>query len=113
MNIVILSGKVGTNPEIKQFPTGNIATFTLATFKVYKDASGEWHELTEWHFMVVPDRLVERVRKFVFKGSTVNVVGEIKYKEWKSEDGSRRNRTEIHISQIEYGTKPVSAVCEL
>ncbi len=112
MNIVILSGKVGINPEIIQFENNKVATFTLATSRVYKDVSGEWHELTEWHFIVVPDRLVERVRKFVFKGSTVNVVGEIKYKEWKAEDGSRRNRTEIHISQIEYGTKPVHAVCE-
>jgi single-strand DNA-binding protein len=53
VNKVILLGRVGKDPEVKQFDNGSIANFTIATNDNYKDKSGQKVERTDWHNIAI------------------------------------------------------------
>ena len=59
INKVILIGRLGKDPELKYTASGTpFCRFSMATDDVWNDkASGERQEKTEWHSIVVWDRL--------------------------------------------------------
>jgi hypothetical protein len=60
INKVILIGNLGKDPEVKYTPQGTpVAKLTLATNERFKDKSGEWQDRTEWHNVVLWQRLAE------------------------------------------------------
>ena len=88
MNKVILIGRVGKEPEIKE----SVASFSLAT--VYKKAEGE--KITEWHNIKVFGRLKEIVEKWVRKGNRVCVEGRIQTTKWEE-----KYYTDIMVERLE------------
>ena len=99
MNIVNLVGRVGRDPEIKTFESGNkIAQFSLATSEKWKDkATGEKKEKTQWHQIKVSgDGLVGVVENWVKKGDMLAVTGSIEYREYEK-DGIKRISPEIVV----------------
>lgn len=97
-NVVILRGRVGNDPEVKRFNDGNeIAEFSLATSKTWKDRDGNRKEKTEWHKIKVSNKgLIEIVRKYVNKGSSVCVSGSLEYRKWEK-DGETRTMAEVVV----------------
>ena len=55
LNKVLLIGRLGNDPEIKQMSNGkNVARLSVATSETWKDKnSGERKEKTEWHRVVI------------------------------------------------------------
>ena len=77
MNKVILIGRLGSEPEIKNTKSGDpLTTFSMATSKKYKDKNGEKVDQTEWHNCVAFGRLGEVCAEWLHKGSLIAVVGE-------------------------------------
>lgn len=100
-NKVILVGNAGRDPEIKSLPSGTrIATFSLATNERRKDQDGNWTEHTEWHNLVVWDRLVDVVERFVTKGKQLYIEGRIRTRTYET-DGQKKYFTEIHVRELE------------
>ncbi|CAB4140124.1 Ssb Single-stranded DNA-binding protein [uncultured Caudovirales phage] len=98
MNLAIIIGNVGADPEIKSFQDGGkIANLRIATSERWKDKStGEKKERTEWHSIVVKSEgLVGVVERFVKKGSKLAVKGKIQTRKWQDRDGNDRYSTEI------------------
>ncbi len=97
-NVVILRGRVGNDPEVKRFNDGNeIAEFSLATSKTWKDRDGNRQEKTEWHKVKVSNKgLIEIVRKYVSKGSSLCVTGALEYRKWEK-DGDTRVIAEVVV----------------
>ena len=98
MNLAILIGRVGKDPEIKSFQNGGkVANFSLATSEKWKDKnSGEKKEKTEWHNVsVFSDGLVGVVERFVKKGDQLMVKGKIQTRKWQDQSGNDRYSTEI------------------
>lgn len=98
MNLAILIGRVGKDPEIKSFQNGGkVANFSLATSEKWKDKnSGEKKERTEWHNVAVfSDGLVGVVERFVKKGDQLMVKGKIQTRKWQDQSGNDRYTTEI------------------
>jgi single stranded DNA-binding protein len=83
MNVAFLIGRVGRNPEIREFANGGrVAQFTLATNRYWRDRStGERREKTDWHRIRVrggaSGGLVDRVSQYVEKGMRLQIQGEI------------------------------------
>jgi single-strand DNA-binding protein len=83
MNVAFLIGRVGRNPEIREFANGGrVAQFTLATNRYWRDrATGERREKTDWHRIRVyggaSGGLVDRVSRYVEKGVRLQIQGEI------------------------------------
>ncbi len=100
-NKVILVGHVGRDPEIKSLPSGTrLATFSLATNERRKDQDGNWGEHTEWHNLVVWDRLVDIVERFVTRGKQLYIEGRIRTRTYET-DGQKKYFTEIHVRELE------------
>lgn len=97
-NVVILRGRVGNDPEVKRFNDGNeIAEFSLATSKTWKDGDGNRKEKTEWHKVKVSNKgLIEIVRKYVNKGSSLCITGALEYRKWEK-DGDTRIIAEVVV----------------
>ena len=100
VNKVILVGNVGRDPEIKSLPSGTrLATFSLATTdRRSKDESG--NPRTEWHNLVVWDKLADVVERYVTKGKQLYIEGQIRTRSYEK-DGQKKFFTEIHVQQME------------
>ncbi len=101
LNKVLLIGRLGADPEIKQMVNGkSVARISLATSQTWKDKStGEKKEKTEWHRIVVfNEGLVNVVKQYLKKGAQVYVEGQISTRKWKDEQsGQDKYSTEIII----------------
>ncbi len=97
VNKVILIGNLGKDPEVKFTPNGvPVAKFSLATNERYKDKAGEWQDRTEWHNIVVWQRLAEIVGEYVKKGSKIYIEGRLQTSSWEDkQSGEKKYRTEI------------------
>jgi single-strand DNA-binding protein len=101
LNKVLLIGRLGADPEIKQMVNGkNVARLSLATSQSWKDKnSGEKKEKTEWHRIVVfNEGLVNVVQQYLKKGAQIYVEGQLTTRKWKDEQsGQDKYSTEIVI----------------
>ncbi len=98
INKVILLGNLGKDPEVKKLENNVIAKFPLATHENYKDKSGNWQKLTEWHNIVLWGNQADRAEKILHKGSTIFLEGKLKTRKWTDSNGSDRYTTEIYAS---------------
>ena len=101
LNKVLLIGRIGADPEIKQMVNGkNVARLSLATSQTWKDKNtGEKKEKTEWHRIVVfNEGLVNVVQQYLKKGAQIYVEGQLSTRKWKDEQsGQDKYSTEIII----------------
>ena len=102
VNKVILVGRLGKDPEVRYTTSGVAVTnFSLATSEFYKDRNGERQERTEWHNIVVWDRLAETCAKYLKKGRQVYIEGRLQTREYDDRDGNKRRITEIVATQMQ------------
>ena len=101
LNKVLLIGRLGADPEIKQMVNGkNVARLSVATSQSWKDkTSGEKKEKTEWHRVVVfNEGLINVVQQYLKKGAQVYIEGQLSTRKWKDEkSGIDKYSTEIVI----------------
>jgi len=101
LNKVLLIGRLGADPEIKQMVNGkNVARLSLATSQSWKDKNtGEKKEKTEWHRIVVfNEGLINVVQQYLKKGAQVYIEGQLSTRKWKDEQtGQDKYTTEILI----------------
>ncbi|MCE2963674.1 MAG: single-stranded DNA-binding protein [Chitinophagales bacterium] len=110
VNKVILLGRVGKDPEVKQFDNGSIANFTIATNDNYKDKSGQKVERTDWHNIAIGSPgLVDLVSKYVKKGDLLYVEGKIRTREYEKE-GQKRYLTEVRVDTLQLMPKGQAGV---
>lgn len=98
VNKVILIGNLGKDPEMRYTPSGlAVCNLTLATSESWKDKqSGEAVERTEWHRIVMYQRLAEIAGEYLRKGSKVYVEGRLQTRKWQDKNtGQDRYTTEI------------------
>lgn len=100
MNKVILIGNVGNDPELREIPSGSkVCRLSVATSERYKDKSGEWKDITEWHSVVLWDFLAERASKYLKKGSKVCIEGKNKTSSYEK-DGVTHYRTDVQARDL-------------
>jgi single-strand DNA-binding protein len=97
LNKVHLIGNLGQDPRVELTTKGNkVASISVATSYKYKDAeTGEKKEITEWHRVVLFNRLAEVVEEFLKKGMSVYVEGYLRTRKYTDKDGVERYSTEI------------------
>jgi single-strand DNA-binding protein len=103
VNKVILVGNLGKDPETRYMPSGKAVTnFTIATSESWKDKqTGEQREQTEWHNIVMYDRLAEIAAEYLRKGSQVYVEGRLRTRKWQDKEGRDRYTTEINANEMQ------------
>tara|TARA_Y100000361_G_scaffold147803_1_gene159822 strand:+ start:1325 stop:1690 length:366 start_codon:yes stop_codon:yes gene_type:complete len=101
VNKVILIGNLGRDPEMRAMTNGNhVTNLSLATSESFKNKDGEFETKTEWHRVVMFNRLAEVANEYLSKGSKAYIEGKLQTREWEA-DGAKRNTTEIVASKLE------------
>ena len=102
MNKVMLVGRVGMEPELRQGQSGNPwMRLSLATGRaVRKD--GDWDEATDWHRVHLFGKNAERCMQRVRKGSTVGVEGQVAYEEWTDDSGAKRRTARVLADRVHF-----------
>ena len=99
LNKVLLIGRLGADPEIKQMVNGkSVARLSLATSQSWKDkSSGERKEKTEWHRIVIfNEGLINVIQQYLKKGANIYLEGQLSTRKWRDEkSGQDKYSTEI------------------
>ena len=102
VNKVILVGRLGRDPELKYTASGTpFCRFSMATDESWSDkGSGERQERTEWHNIVVWDKLAEICNQYLTKGKLVYIEGSLQTREWDDQEGNKKKTTEIRARDM-------------
>lgn len=97
INKVILIGNLGSDPDTRFTPSGSAVTnLSIATDESYKDKqTGQMVPKTEWHRVVLFNRLAEIAKEYLKKGSKVYLEGRLQTRKWQDQSGQDRYTTEI------------------
>jgi single-strand DNA-binding protein len=103
VNKVILIGNLGQDPEVRFMPSGSpVANLRVATTDTWTDRqSGQRQERTEWHSVVLFNRLAEIAQQYLKKGSRVYLEGRLQTRKWQGQDGQDRYTTEIVVNDMQ------------
>ena len=110
LNKAIVIGNLTRDPEIKALPSGiKVASFSVATNRVWKDKNGVKQENVDYHNVVVFGRQAEIVGQYLKKGGSVLVEGRMQTRSWDDAAGVKKYRTEIIADRIQFGPRPSGA----
>ena len=103
INKVILIGNIGADPEIRYMPSGGaVANLNMATSESWKDkTTGQIQDRTEWHRVVMFNRLAEICGEYLKKGSKLYVEGSLRTRKWQDKEGQDRYTTEIVATEMQ------------
>jgi single-strand DNA-binding protein len=103
VNKVILIGHLGQDPQSRAMPSGKaVVNLRLATSDQWRDKqTGENKESTEWHNVVMFDRLAEIAAEYLRKGSQIYIEGRIRTRKWQDREGQDRYTTEIVANEMQ------------
>ncbi len=106
LNKALIIGNLTRDPELKSLPSGTqVATFSVATNRVWKDKEGAKKEDTDYHNIVVFGRQGETAAQYLKKGSSVLIEGRIQTRSWEGQDGVKKYRTEIVADRVQFGPR--------
>ena len=106
LNKAILIGNLTRDPEVKALPSGiKVASFSVATNRVWKDKNGVKQENVDFHNIVVFGRQAEVVGQYMKKGSSILVEGRMQTRSWDDAAGVKKYRTEVVADRIQFGPR--------
>lgn len=106
LNKVFLIGNLTKNPELKALPSGvNIAKFTIATNRSWKDKDGQKKEEVQFINCVAFGKQAELISQYMSKGSQMYVEGRISTSTYEK-DGEKKYFTEVIVENFQFGRKP-------
>ena len=111
MNRLMLSGNLGSNPELRYTANGSeVATFSLATSHKYTTSSGEKREETTWFKVSAFGKIAVSCNEYLEKGSYVVVLGRLKASPWVGKDGQGQAGLECVAESVEFGPRRVGKI---
>ena len=98
-NSVQLIGRLGKDPEVKEFSNSKKASFTIATTDTYKNQKGEKVEDTQWHNIVIWGKLAGVAEKYLKKGQEIAIEGKLIHRAYET-NGAKKYVTEINVNDL-------------
>lgn len=106
LNKVQLYGNLTRDPEMRALPSGQqVANFSIATNRTYKDKDGQKKEQVEYHNVVAFGRTAEVIGQYMKKGRPLFVEGRLQTRSWEK-DGAKQYRTEVVLETFQFGPGP-------
>lgn len=105
LNKALIYGNLTRDPELRSLPSGvQVASFSIATNRVWKDQNGQKQESADFHNVVVFGRQAENVAQYLKKGSSAFVEGRMQTRSWEA-DGQKKYRTEVVAERVQFGPR--------
>jgi len=106
INKAMIYGNLTRDPEARALPSGGqVASFSVATNRVFKKADGTKQESTEFHNVVVFGRQADTVVQYLKKGSPVFIEGRLQTRSWEAGEKGKQYRTEIIAERVQFGPR--------
>jgi len=106
LNKVFILGNLTRDPEVRTTPSGiTVATFGVATNRIWLDKNGQKQRSTEFHNIVTFGKLAQIAGQYLAKGKLVLIEGRIQTRSWDDQNGQKRTRTEIVAQSFQMGPK--------
>ena len=110
LNKVFIIGRLTADPQVRTTPNGQqVASFSIATNRIWKDKAGARQTEVEYHNVVVCGRQAEIASQFLAKGSVALVEGRLKTRSWQNKEGQTVKTTEIISDRLQLGPRPTTA----
>ncbi|MST03999.1 MAG: single-stranded DNA-binding protein [Candidatus Pacebacteria bacterium] len=110
LNKVFVLGRLTSDPQLRSTTSGaQVASFSLATNRVWKDKAGAKQEQVEFHNIIVWGKQAEVASKFLAKGSLVLIEGRLQTRGWEDKQGQKRKTTEIIAEAMQLGPRSTNA----
>ena len=107
MNIVILSGHLTRQPELKLTPSGvKVCNFGLASNERWNDpTTGEQRESVTFAECHAWNRTAEGIFEYFKKGDPILIHGSLRFDSWESDEGQNRSRLTVRVQRWEFMQK--------
>jgi single-strand DNA-binding protein len=110
-NRAVIVGRLTRDPEIRALPSGqSLASFGMATNRVWVNQNGEKQEATEYHNVVAFGKLADICSRYLNKGRLALIEGRLQTRSWQDQDGNKRYRTEIIADNMQMGPRSEASV---
>ena len=99
---IMLIGRVGKEPELKMTPSGTaILSFSLATDRTRKDKDGSKQKSTSWWNIAMFGKKAEIGGKWIAKGKTVYIEGDVEIQEFTGKDGTKQRSVKVSATDFQ------------
>lgn len=100
--VITIVGRLGSDPELRFNATGDaICNLRVVTSRRYKDNNGEWQERdTTWWSVTAWRQLAENVAESLHKGDEVIVRGDLRSREYETQQGEKRTAWEVDAKAV-------------
>lgn len=115
MNVVMLTGNLTRDPEVRYTPNGQpVCEATVAVSKRWKTEAGEEKERTAFVGLVIWGKRGEAFARFHRKGSRACIRGELVQETWEDKQtGKKQSKTRVQVEDWEFaGSKPADGPAE-
>jgi len=100
INKITIVGNVGSDPKKIETKKGDMASFSVATSRKWKDGDGGDHEETQWHRCIAFGPVAKIALDYVKKGSPLYVEGEMRYSKYQNDDGVEVPTADVRIRDL-------------
>jgi len=105
-NKAVIVGRLTRDPESRAMPSGQtVASFSIATNRVWVGQDGNKQESTEFHNIVAFGKLADICSRYLNKGRLVLIEGRLQTNSWQDKEGNKRYRTEIIADNMQMGPR--------
>ena len=102
MNVVILTGKLTADPDLRYTSGGkSVCNMRLATKSRIRLSDGTWSDKPSYHKLVAWEGRAENMQKLLRKDDLVSIQGELTYSSWVDNRGDRRTTTQVLVNSFE------------
>jgi single-strand DNA-binding protein len=107
MNLAILEGRLGRDPEVRVTQGGQkVCNFTMATSQKFTNKEGKKDEKVQWHRVTCWGTLAERAGQFLAKGRRILLEGRIEYSEYTDKENVKRYSTTVVANRVTFLDSP-------
>ena len=100
-NLVILTGRLTADPELKTTPNGvSVTSFSIAVQRKQKNSNGEYE--TDFINIVAWRQTAEFITKHFTKGSLIGIEGSIQTRKYKDKDDKMRTAFEVVANNVQF-----------
>ncbi len=99
-NLVVLTGRLTADPELKTTPNGiPVTTFSIAVNRNYR--AGE-EQQTDFINVVAWRQRAEFITKYFKKGSMIGIEGSIQTRRYQDKNGNNRTAFEVVVNNAQF-----------
>ena len=104
INSVVIVGNLTRDPELRATPSGtSVCSLRVAVNDRVKDpTSGEWGDKPNYFDVDVFGGQGERCAQYLAKGRQVGVAGRLRWREWETQDGQKRQAVSIMADNVQF-----------